>query len=95
MHHDIICSYPPGVTPLGKSPACEVQGMYLPRKLITLQGHPEFNEEIMLELLKASDDIGFTDKTLYNDAMGRVHDKHDGMLIAAAMLEFVRGELDI
>ncbi|KAL8822661.1 MAG: hypothetical protein Q9191_006606 [Dirinaria sp. TL-2023a] len=84
-----------GVTPLGTSPVCEVQGMYLPRKLITLQGHPEFNEEIMLELLKAGDAIGFTDKTLYSDAMNRVYDKHDGTLIAAAMLEFVRGELDV
>ena len=93
MHHDIITTYPPGVERLGSSPVCEVQGMYVPRKLLTLQGHPEFNEEIMLELLKASEDLGFDDKKLYDDAMSRVHDEHDGTLVAATMLRFVRGEL--
>jgi len=95
MHHDILCSYPSGVTPLGTSPVCEVQGMYLPRKFLTLQGHPEFNEEIMLELLKASDEVGFEDKALYNDAMSRVHNKHDGTLVVATMLKFLKSELDI
>lgn len=95
MHHDILCSYPSGVTPLGTSPVCEVQGMYLPSKFLTLQGHPEFNGEIMLELLKASDELGFEDKALYDDAMSRVHDEHDGTLVAATMLKFLKDELDI
>ncbi|KAL8703690.1 MAG: hypothetical protein Q9225_008113, partial [Loekoesia sp. 1 TL-2023] len=95
MHHDILCAYPSNVIPLGSSPVCEVQGMYIPQKVLTLQGHPEFNEEIMLELLKASDEIGFTDKRVWEDAMGRVGDEHDGTLVAAVMLRFVRGELDV
>ena len=95
MHHDILCSYPSGVIPLGASPVCEVQGMFRPQKFLTLQGHPEFNGEIMVHLLKASDDLGFEDKTLFEDAMSRVHDDHDGTIVAATMLKFLIGELDI
>lgn len=83
------------MTPLGTSPVCKVQGTYLPWKFLTLQGHPEFNAEIMLDLLKANDELGFEDKALYDDAMSRVHDKHDGTLVAAAMLQFLKGELNV
>lgn len=95
MHHDIICSYPPGVSALGMSSVCEVQGMFVPGKLLTLQGHPEFHDEIMLELLKASKDLGFEDEALIDDAMSRVNNKHDGTLIAAILLKFVRGTLEV
>ncbi|KAL9040203.1 MAG: hypothetical protein Q9214_004582 [Letrouitia sp. 1 TL-2023] len=95
MHHDIICSYPAGVSALGMSPACEVQGMFVPGTLLTLQGHPEFNNEIMLELLKASKDLGFKDEALIDDAMSRVNNKHDGTLVAAVLLKFVKGTLKV
>ena len=95
MHHDILRAYPSGVIPLGTSPACEVQGMYLPQKVLTLQAHPEFDGDSMLELLKASDELGFEDKALMDNAISRVHAEHDGILIAGVMLKFLKDGLDI
>ena len=94
MHHDIINSYPDGVLSLGSSPVCATQGMILPGKLMTLQGHPEFDSEIMLQLLDATDELGFEDKALWEDAMSRVEEPHDGILVAAAFLRFIHGEFD-
>ncbi|KAI9661718.1 MAG: hypothetical protein M1821_008956 [Bathelium mastoideum] len=94
MHHDIITSYPTNVLPLGSSAVCSTQGMLIPRKLITLQGHPEFNGEIMLQLLNASDELGFEDKALWEDAVRRAKEPHDGALIAATFLRFLQGGFD-
>ncbi|KAI9821802.1 MAG: hypothetical protein M1827_002383 [Pycnora praestabilis] len=92
MHRDIVYEYPKGVEDLGSSPRCRVQGMYWPRKLITVQGHPEFNEEIVIELLEARHDQGIFDDTVYEDAMARVGKHHDGVAVSQAFLRFLLEE---
>ncbi|KAL9115528.1 MAG: hypothetical protein Q9227_000849 [Pyrenula ochraceoflavens] len=94
MHHDILYSLPVGVASLGSSSVCEVQGMFRPRKLLTLQGHPEFDGEIMVSLLEATDELGFDDKTLWQDAMARSREPHHGELVASVILRFIRGDFD-
>ena len=89
MHRDIVFYYPNGVERLGSSPACEVQGMYVPKKLITVQGHPEFNEEIMTELLEARHEQGIFGDFAYEDGMKRVGKQHDGVVVAASFLKFL------
>ncbi|QIW98944.1 hypothetical protein AMS68_004462 [Peltaster fructicola] len=54
MHRDIVYTLPPSVESLGRSPVCEVQGMYARKRLITVQGHPEFTAEIVDELIESS-----------------------------------------
>ena len=89
MHKDIVASCPYGVEALGTSPQCEVQGMYVPNKLITLQGHPEFGGYIMLELLKARSDLGIlVDDETYESALQRAKNNHDGVLVAKVVLRF-------
>ena len=90
MHKDIVYDYPPLVEKLGSSPICTVQGMHIPRKLITVQGHPEFNEEIMTEILKGRHATGLFDDTLYQDALARASEPQDGLHIAAAFLRFMK-----
>ncbi|KAL9607919.1 MAG: hypothetical protein Q9167_007215 [Letrouitia subvulpina] len=80
---------------LGMSPVCQVQGMFVPGRLMTLQGHPEFDDKIMVELLKASKDLGFEDDALIDDAMSRVNNKHDGTLVAAVLLKFIGGLFEV
>ncbi|KAJ5194847.1 uncharacterized protein N7498_008285 [Penicillium cinerascens] len=46
MHQGIVYNCPPGVTLLGSSPRCAVQGIYAPRRFVTVQGHPEFTGAI-------------------------------------------------
>lgn len=77
------------IEPLGHSPACEVQGMYCKNRLISVQGHPEFNQEIVTELLEARHEQGVFGDELYKDGMERVGNHHDGVVVAAAFLRFL------
>lgn len=92
MHRDIVFTYPEGVESLGTSPACEVQGMYIRKRLISVQGHPEFTEEIVRELLGSRHDRGIFDDGQFRDAMDRVGNSHDGVRIASGFLRFLLEE---
>lgn len=71
---------------LGFSDVCKVQGMYAPARLITVQGHPEFTEDIMEELLIIRHDQGIFDDIFFADATRRVSLEQDGVLVAQAFL---------
>ena len=89
MHKDIVYDYPPHVEKLGRSPLCEVQGMYVPQRLISVQGHPEFVQEIMEEILKGRVEQGLFDKHVFADGMSRAGKQQDGLDVAAAFLRFM------
>ena len=89
MHRDIVYSYPESVEALGHSDRCEVQGMYSKGRLITVQGHPEFNGDIVSELVVRRHDQGVFDDAMYNDAMSRVRKHHDGVAVGAAFIRFM------
>jgi hypothetical protein len=89
MHQDAVYTYPPSVEHLGHSPSCHVQGMYERKRLITTQGHPEFDEDIVAELLENRHDRGVFDDGTYEDAMRRVKKHHDGVRVAGAFLRFM------
>ena len=89
MHKDIVYYYPKGVEELGSSDKCQVQGMYVPKSLITVQGHPEFTERIVDELIRTRHEQGVFDQKIYEDSMARVGKDHDGVLVAQGFLEFL------
>lgn len=89
MHRDVVYEYPPGVEELAYTEKCEVQGMYIPKLLITVQGHPEFNEDIVRELLVARHGSGIFNDEMFQDAIGRVDKDQDGIVVAQAFLRFV------
>lgn len=90
MHTDIVAEFPPDAVPLGGNDICSVQAMYAPGKYIAVQGHPEFTQDIVTEILFNRHTVGvFTDE-LYNDGMARVANEHDGFAIAKAFLKFLR-----
>ncbi|KAF2217343.1 hypothetical protein CERZMDRAFT_109087 [Cercospora zeae-maydis SCOH1-5] len=89
MHRDVVYEYPKGTEPLGHSPRCDVQGMYIKNRLITVQGHPEFNGDIVAELLDSRHEKGIFDDAMYKDGMDRVRLHHDGVTIGAAFLRFL------
>ncbi|KAH6614000.1 class I glutamine amidotransferase-like protein [Boeremia exigua] len=92
MHKDIVYSLPPGVQSLGSSPRCANQGMYAPRRLISVQGHPEFHEGIVSRLVKMRNAQGIFNDEQAQDALGRVGNAHDGVVIAQAFLRFLLEE---
>lgn len=89
MHRDIVYNYPEGVEELAYTNKCAVQGMYVAKKLITVQGHPEFNEGIVRELLVARHGSGIFDDAMFEDAISRVDKYQDGVVVAKAFLKFV------
>lgn len=89
MHRDIIYEYPAGVEDLAYTDKCAVQGMYIPKRLITVQGHPEFNEEIVRELLIARHKAKIFDDEVFEDGMSRVDKYQDGVVVAKAFLKFL------
>lgn len=89
MHKDIVFDYPDGVEPLGGSPRCLTQGMYAKGRLISVQGHPEFHEGIVRRLVEMRREQGIFSDEQARDALGRVGDRHDGVVIAQAFLRFL------
>ncbi|KAH6676519.1 class I glutamine amidotransferase-like protein [Halenospora varia] len=89
MHRDIVYEYPEGVENLAGNEKCAVQAMYIPKRLITVQGHPEFNIEIQKEIFKVRHGLGIFDDAMYKDAMDRVDKYHDGVVVSQAFLRFL------
>lgn len=89
MHQDIVCSCPQNVTLLGSSPRCAVQGMYSPRRFITVQGHPEFNREIETEIIQNRAKAGIFSEDQAREALSRAGNEHDGVAVGAKFLEFL------
>ncbi|KAH8680777.1 glutamine amidotransferase class-I [Xylariales sp. PMI_506] len=90
MHRDVVFAHPPGTIPLAHTDRCATQGMYIPKRMIAVQGHPEFTEGIVTEILGMRHKDGIFNDEMYTDAMNRVGKDHDGVLIAQAFLRFLR-----
>lgn len=91
MHRDIVFEYPAGAEELGSSGGCQVQGMFIPARVMTVQGHPEFTEEIVAELLESRHAQGIFGDEVYEEARGRVGRPHDGVVVARGVLRFLMG----
>lgn len=63
--------------------------MYIPRRLLTVQGHPEFTQFMMGEMLRIRHRAGVIPDEDFGKAITRVADKHDGVAIARAFLRFL------
>lgn len=92
MHKDIVFEYPKGVENLAYTSKCDVHAMYVPRRLITIQGHPEFTGDIMREILTTRHKLGVFDKETYDEMMGRVDKYQDGVVVSQAFLRFLLEE---
>lgn len=89
MHRDVVYGYPAETVPLGWSAGCDVQGMLIPQRAITVQGHPEFDEGIVRELLEARHEQKIIDDAVFEDGLRRVSRDHDGVTVAVAFLKFL------
>lgn len=89
MHQDMVYTYPTDVLPLAHTTRCENQGMYAKGRLITVQGHPEFNREMVTHILTARHDAGVFKDEIYEDGIKRVGETHGGEVIAKAFVKFL------
>ncbi|KAK7981557.1 hypothetical protein PG988_003795 [Apiospora saccharicola] len=90
MHRDIVHEYPKGTIPLAHTDICATQAMYVPKRMIALQGHPEFTEDMVREILEMRHKGGIIPDAVFEDAISRVANAHDGVNIARAFLRFLR-----
>lgn len=92
MHRDNVYEWPEGVEKLASTAKCEVHGMYVAKRFITVQGHPEFNEEIVREIIKVRHAQGLFDDEMEKDFVSRVDRYQDGVVVAQAFLRFLLEE---
>ncbi|CAM1502346.1 Fc.00g043300.m01.CDS01 [Cosmosporella sp. VM-42] len=89
MHRDAVLEVPEGVVNLGSSPACKVQGLYEPGRILTLQSHPEFDPSIMIEILESRHKAKMFDDEMFNDGMKRAQRPHGGTLVSTKIWKFL------
>jgi len=90
MHRDIVTALPEGAENLGSTEKCEIQGLYAPGRYISVQGHPEFTEDIVREILLARGDSGVFTRDELEEYLSRVGLEHDGVVVAKAFLKFIK-----
>lgn len=89
MHRDIVYDLPAGVQNLASSHRCEIQGLYKPGKICSVQGHPEFDAFITAEILYLRYNQAIFDKDTFMDGLGKATLSHNGVEVAAAMVRFL------
>ena len=77
MHRDIVYEWPDDAERLGSTEVCKVQAMYAKGRYIAVQGHPEFNADVMSELLNKRHEMGIFNDAMYKEAIGRATIHHD------------------
>ncbi len=92
MHRDIVYEYPEGVENLAYTDKCSVQAMYVTKRFITVQGHPEFTGEIVREILTTRYEAGIFDLPTYEEMIRRVDKCQDGVVVAQAFLKLLLEE---
>jgi GMP synthase-like glutamine amidotransferase len=78
----------------GTTDHTDVQGVYIPRRLFTTQGHMEFDEKMVKRQLEMRVKNGVVEKSDAEEANERAEWMHDGLLVAKAVLRFFHGDDD-
>lgn len=89
VHRDEVLRAPNGVEILGSSPRCPIQSMYIPKKLFTVQGHPEIKDDIISELVHSRYNEGIITEEQFNEAIAREGFEHDGEVIGELFVKFL------
>ncbi|KAF2010901.1 class I glutamine amidotransferase-like protein [Aaosphaeria arxii CBS 175.79] len=87
MHRDVVRTVPDGFQNLGISPCCEIQGLFLPYRALSVQAHPEFDHFITTAILQKRHADGIFSDIMYEDGNTRAILKHDGAVVAKAILQ--------
>lgn len=71
----------------------EVQGLYIRDRLFTTQGHLGFDEGMVHTQIEMREESGgIKDSEQAEEGKEKAHMKHDGLVVAAAILRFFHGE---
>ncbi|KAK0721708.1 class I glutamine amidotransferase-like protein [Lasiosphaeria miniovina] len=90
MHRDQAFGLPAGAELLAESDKCANHGFVMPGRAITVQGHPEFTEDMIREILEARHATGLFSDELFQSGMDRKGNEQDGVLMARVFLKFIQ-----
>lgn len=87
MHRDIVLDIPEGTQLVAYNDVCEIQGLYIPHRLITFQGHPEYDGQTVRDIVDVRESLGVFSKEYAEEC--RAHSKfpQDGPHIARRFLQ--------
>jgi hypothetical protein len=75
--------------PLASTPDCGTQAMYLPKRMISVQGHPEYTDEMAREILGWFDENHVLPQEIIADGFRRLGGRDDGVEVAKSFLHFL------
>lgn len=81
----------------GSSPHTAVQGVYIPRRMFTVQAHLAFDDQMVKREMQMRVEKGVIkegDREEAERAAETAHLEHDGDIVAAAILRFFHGDDD-
>lgn len=93
VHQDIVSSIPSEYKIIGSTPKTAIQGFYKKNTVLTFQGHPEFNKEIVRDIsvnIRKKDHI--TQEVLQSSLDKLQTKEHDGLELAKVILKFIHDE---
>ncbi|KAK9452146.1 class I glutamine amidotransferase-like protein [Limtongia smithiae] len=93
MHRDHVSRAPVGVEVFASSETSPVQGMYVPDKLLTFQGHPEFDEAIVSTMVAEMRRRGAVNNEDAVDALARAAEANHSDMVGRAVVRFLAGEV--
>ncbi|KAJ3172785.1 hypothetical protein HK101_011133 [Irineochytrium annulatum] len=92
MHKDHVTVMPPQFENLLSSPISVNQAMRYQDRILTIQAHPEFTEEIVREIVRLRTDAGVFSPAFASDVYSSLNRENDGKWFARVAIDFVRGK---
>lgn len=89
MHRDAVITIPQEIDVIGTSQRCDSQILYRPGRLLTTQGHPEFDALTCREMLEERRSGGILSGEEFEEAVSKVDVRHDGELFWKVIWRFL------
>ncbi|KAM0817501.1 putative Glutamine amidotransferase domain-containing protein [Seiridium cardinale] len=74
---------------IGASRLCDVQGVYKPRKVLTFQGHPEFDDFLNEHGVRNLEKSAVLSKKQVDDSLRQIRQEDDAILHGEILIDFI------
>lgn len=89
--HVVANQLPHGWLSIGSSDMCEIQGLYLSGRVLTYQGHPEFDPRILYYFMDTLGRSGSIDHQTYKESLRLINQESTSQLAAEVVVRFLEG----
>ena len=89
MHRDVVTEAPPGSMTVGSNDKTEHHIILIPHRVLSVQGHPEFNGSTIKVLLDSRFERGLFGQEIYDEALPCVSKEHDAIQTGQGIIRFI------